>query len=56
MNLGYDTVNGKIKIKEKNTARKDRYSSIAYADYLCETIIEEKKQSEKKVDEFIFFC
>jgi hypothetical protein len=56
VNLGYDTVNGKIKIKEKNTARKDRYSSIAYADYLCETIIEEKKQSEKKVDEFIFFC
>lgn len=56
VNLDYDVLNGKIKIKEKNTARKDRYSSIAYANYLCETIIEEKKQSEKKVDEFIFFC
>ena len=56
VNLDYDVLNGKIKIKEKNTARKDRYSSVAYANYLCEQIIEEKRKSEKKVDEFIFFC
>jgi hypothetical protein len=32
--LGYETVGGNIKVKEKSGMRKDRYSSIAYS-YWC---------------------
>ncbi|MDU5350015.1 MAG: terminase family protein [Peptostreptococcus sp.] len=55
VNLAYDILNGKVKIKEKNTARKDRYSSLAYGNYLCNLIIEEKLKSDKSENQFVFF-
>lgn len=35
INLTYDTTSGKIRVHEKTGMRKDRYSSIAYANYLA---------------------
>ena len=35
VNLEYETRNGIIKIKEKSGMRKDRYSSLAYNNYVA---------------------
>lgn len=35
INLTYDTTSGKIRVHEKAGMRKDRYSSLAYANYLA---------------------
>ena len=41
INLSYDILNGKVRIKETGTRRKDRYSSIMYADVVASEL--EKK-------------
>ena len=35
VNLDYEIVNGKIKVKEQSGRRKDRYSSVSYANYIA---------------------
>lgn len=40
---------GYIKLKEKSTARKDRYSALAYANYLASIL--EKDLEEDEIDE-----
>ena len=46
INLEYSIHNGLVKVVEKGTARKDRYSSIAYGNYLAGLI--EKEEFKKK--------
>lgn len=41
VNLDYEVINGKIKVKEQDGKRKDRYSSVSYANYIA-GIIERK--------------
>jgi hypothetical protein len=38
VNLDYEMTNGKIKVKETSGMRKDRYSSVSYANYICSEI------------------
>lgn len=38
VNLDYEVVNGKIRVQEASGARKDRYSSVAYANYIASEI------------------
>lgn len=38
INLNYDVVNGKIRVQEASGARKDRYSSVAYGNYIAQEI------------------
>ena len=38
VNLGYETVNNVIKVKEKSGCRKDRYSSLSYNYYIAQQI------------------
>jgi len=48
VNLEREIVGGFIKIKEKSGKRKDRYSSLAYANYLAKTL----EANLLKVDEY----
>lgn len=38
INLNYDVINGKIRVQESSGARKDRYSSVAYGNYIANEI------------------
>ncbi|MGL5718470.1 MAG: hypothetical protein ACRCX2_36035 [Paraclostridium sp.] len=51
INLEYTIHNGLVKVVEKGTARKDRYSSIAYGNYLA-NIIEKDEIRNRKLDDF----
>ena len=42
--------NGLVKVVEKGTARKDRYSSIAYGNYLAGLIEKEEFKKKKRGD------
>ena len=56
LNLEYEVrPNGNIAIKEKSGNRKDRFSSVAYANYLAELLEkEERKRRRKNKSKFIF--
>lgn len=41
VNLDYEILNGKIKVKEQSGRRKDRYSSVSYANYIA-SVLERK--------------
>ncbi|MED1863240.1 terminase [Fictibacillus nanhaiensis] len=58
VNLDHEIVGGFIKIKEKSGKRKDRYSSLSFANYLAKVLEGENLQSEDNFDEdddFIYF-
>lgn len=56
INLEYALLDGGlIKVSEKGSARKDRYSSIAYWNYLADMIIDEEKDSLKNSSQMIMF-
>ncbi|MGJ3548596.1 terminase large subunit domain-containing protein, partial [Bacillus subtilis] len=49
--------NGQVKLKEPKSKRKDRYSSVAYGNYIA-TVLERQlnKQTEYDVeDELVYF-
>ena len=54
------TVDGNLlKIKESSTARKDRYSSLAYANFFCDFLLGDKKirrnsEDKKEKRELLF--
>lgn len=54
INLEYENREGKIKISEKGRAKKDRYSSLAYGNYLAD-ILEEKEYKNKRRKKSKFF-
>lgn len=45
VNLGYETINNGIKVKEKSGCRKDRYSSLSYNYYIAQQV---ERSMEKK--------
>jgi hypothetical protein len=51
VNLEHDIVGGYIKIKEKSGKRKDRYSSLAYCNYLAKILEGENLQVEDHYDD-----
>lgn len=57
VNLEHDIVGGYIRIKEKSGKRKDRYSSLAYGNYLAKVLEGENLQkSEYDIDdELVYF-
>lgn len=55
INLEYEAVGGNIKISEKGSNRKDRYSSIAYANYLAKLIEHEEIAKKTRRNDKIFF-
>lgn len=58
INLGYViSENGFIKVHEVGTNRKDRYSSFAYANYLCRQIEKDLNKNTKgaRLNRFCFF-
>lgn len=59
VNLEYEVVGNKIKISEKGSNRKDRYSALAYGNYIAselerETIKKKNMQSSYQKREFVF--
>jgi len=46
VNLEYETKNGVIRLKEKASNRKDRYSSLSYGNYFA-TVLERKLNKPK---------
>lgn len=55
VNLEYEILNGKIRLKEKGRMRKDRYSSLAYGNLLASKLEEELKDTESDYDFGLFF-
>lgn len=56
INLEWDASGGNIRISEKGANRKDRYSSIAYANYLAKIIEhEESMKNSRRTDRVCFF-
>lgn len=57
INLEYSINNGHIKVFEKGNARKDRYSSCSYANYLADLIekeeIKKRSRNNKQIFSFI---
>lgn len=56
VNLGYETVNNVIKVKEKSGCRKDRYSSLSYNYYIAQQVERglEKRHNKPKLLDFNF--
>ena len=56
VNLGYETVNNVIRVKEKSGCRKDRYSSLSYNYYIAQQVERglEKKHNKPKLLDFNF--
>lgn len=56
VNLGYETVNTAIRVKEKSGCRKDRYSSLSYNYYIAQQVERnlEKKYNKKSTMSFNF--
>lgn len=46
INLEYSLNSGFIRLREKSTARKDRYSSLSYANYLAKQLEKELKETK----------
>ena len=57
LNLVYEVRDkGNIAVREQGRNRKDRYSSLSYANYLAELIENEKyKKGKKRKSKFMFF-
>lgn len=51
VNLEHDIVGGYVKIKEKSGKRKDRYSSLGFANYLAKVLESEKLQTTDEYDD-----
>ena len=56
INLIYEVRSGFIKIKEVGTTTKDRYSSIAYCNYVANILEEELQKGKHGSDELLGFC
>ena len=56
VNLGYESVNNGIKVKEKSGCRKDRYSSLSYNYFIAQQVERDvgKKKSSAKAFTFDF--
>lgn len=56
VNLGYETVNNAIRVKEKSGCRKDRYSSLSYNYYIAQQVERnlEKRYNKKSTMSFNF--
>ena len=56
VNLGYETVNNGIRVKEKSGCRKDRYSSLSYNYYIAQQVERsmEKRHNKPKLLDFNF--
>ena len=54
INLQYSTEKGLVKIREKASNRKDRYSSVAMGNYLADLLERENLRSENKETKFLF--
>ncbi|MGG3987511.1 terminase large subunit domain-containing protein [Bacillus smithii] len=56
VNLEHEIVGGKVRIKEKSGKRKDRYSSLAYANYLAKVLEGENlAKPEDDISDYLFF-
>ncbi|MEH7760082.1 terminase family protein [Bacillus pumilus] len=57
VNLNHEIVGGFIKIKEKSGKRKDRYSSLAYGNYLARYLESERltKDNFDEEDDLVYF-
>lgn len=55
INLEYEILNGKIRLKEKGRMRKDRYSSLAYGNLLASILEEELKEEDSDFEFGLFF-
>ncbi|WHF25351.1 terminase family protein [Bacillus altitudinis] len=57
VNLNHEIVGGFIKIKEKSGKRKDRYSSLAYGNYLARHLESERltKNNYDEDDDLVYF-
>jgi hypothetical protein len=56
VNLEHDIVGGYVKIKEKSGKRKDRYSSLGYANYLAKILEGENlQQDEYDIDDDLVY-
>jgi len=54
--LDMSMVNGLIKLKESTGERKDRYTSVSYANYFVSTVLDpriRKEETTESVDEFV---
>lgn len=47
INLDYELMNGRVRVKEKSSNRKDRYSSISYANYIANELEREMRNKEE---------
>lgn len=54
INLEYSLVNGHVKLTEKGTARKDRYSSLAYSCYLASLLEKDELKKKKMGNDEVF--
>lgn len=54
INLEYTTPNNMVKVVEVGTARKDRYSSLAYTNFLAELLEKEEKKKKGQSRDRIF--
>lgn len=55
VNLEYEMSGGFVKIKEVGSARKDRYSSLGYANYLADILEEDLRKGSDEYDFGFFF-
>lgn len=54
VNLGYETVNNVIRVKEKSGCRKDRYSSLSYNYYIAQQVERNLERRNHKSSTFTF--
>ena len=54
VNLGYETVNNVIKVKEKSGCRKDRYSSLSYNYYIAQQVERGLEKKNRKPTSLTF--
>ena len=53
-NLGYETTNNAIRVKEKTGCRKDRYSSMSYNYYIAQQVERDMEKKTTPVTKFNF--
>lgn len=54
VNLGYETINNGIKVKEKSGCRKDRYSSLSYNYYIAQQVERSMEKKNRKPTSLTF--
>ncbi len=55
VNLDYEIVGGHIKIKEKSGRRKDRFSSLAFANYLAKILEDKNLTRDEDPSDYMYF-